>query len=59
MLTASGRHVWALNFKKEDAILSDIATSLSKQCRYNGHLEGFYSVAEHSVIMSKALERDG
>lgn len=30
--------------------LDDIATSLAKQCRFNGHVPGFYSVAEHSVI---------
>lgn len=27
----------------------DIAESISKICRYNGHTTGFYSVAEHSV----------
>lgn len=32
--------------------LDDIATSLAKQCRFNGHVPGFYSVAEHSVIVS-------
>ena len=32
--------------------IRDIARSLSMQCRYNGHVEKFYSVAEHSIAMS-------
>lgn len=35
--------------------LVDIARSLSNQCRYNGHVTKFYSVAEHSVLLSEAV----
>jgi hypothetical protein len=58
MLTFTKRKVKPLDFKPSDVDLEDIATSLAKQCRYNGHVEGFYSVAEHSVLLSRALERD-
>jgi hypothetical protein len=58
MLTSTRRKVYPLDFKVEDVDIEDIATSLAKQCRYNGHCDGFYSVAEHSHIISRALEND-
>ncbi len=36
----------------ETICIEDIAHSLSMQCRYNGHIKVFYSVAEHCVAMS-------
>lgn len=35
--------------------IKDIAHSLSMQCRYAGHCNLFYSVAEHSVHIARAL----
>lgn len=37
----------------------DIAYSLARLCRYNGHCKRFYSVAEHCLIMEKAAEKMG
>lgn len=38
--------------------IRDIAHSLSMQVRYNGHLDQFYSVAQHSVLCSLIIEKD-
>lgn len=35
----------------------DIARALSMQCRYVGHVDRFYSVAEHSVRISREAEK--
>lgn len=43
-----------------DAVdLTDIAWSLSRQCRFNGHTGTFYSVAEHSVHVAVLAGRLG
>ena len=40
------------------ANINVIAHSLSYQCRYAGHCKEFYSVAEHSILMARAILRD-
>lgn len=43
----------------DDIDINDIAHALARQCRYNGHCEGFLSVARHSIWVSYVLELRG
>lgn len=51
--TYTGRRFYPFNPRAEDVCLEDIAHALSMQCRFSGHVRAFYSVAEHSVFVSK------
>jgi hypothetical protein len=52
MQTATGRQVYPLDPRVEDICIEDIAHALSNQCRFAGHVRHFYSVAQHSVLVS-------
>ena len=54
--TFSGRRVSVLSPEAKDLYIGDIAYSLAKQCRFNGHCSEFYSVAEHCVRGSELAE---
>lgn len=41
-----------------EVVIEDIAHSLSQQCRYNGHIKRFYSVAEHCLHLSYAVSEE-
>ena len=56
MQTFSGRQFWPLDPRAEEILIEDIAHSLSLQCRYAGHTLVFYSVAEHSIRVSRACD---
>ena len=47
--TVSGRYVNIMHPTEEMISIIDIAHSLSRQCRFAGHLPEFYSVASHSI----------
>lgn len=51
--TYTGRWVDPLNVRAEDVDIRDIAHSLARQCRFNGHCDRFVSVAEHSIWVSR------
>lgn len=56
--THSGQ-VLDLNFiKPENVSIKDIAHSLSFQCRFNGHTNRFYSVAEHSLVLRDLVREE-
>lgn len=50
--TYTGRKYFPIAPSAEDVDIVDISHSLSMQCRYAGHCKMFYSVAEHSVLVS-------
>lgn len=52
MQTFSGLAFYPLGPSVDDVVAMDIGHSLAMQCRYNGHVQRFYSVAEHCVLMS-------
>jgi hypothetical protein len=56
--TYSGVKFYVENPKIENIRIIDIAHSLSMQTRFAGHLRGFYSVAQHSVLVSQNVPKE-
>lgn len=50
--TYTGRQFWPLDPRPDDVDILDIAHALAMKCRYTGHCRTFYSVAQHSVLVS-------
>lgn len=57
--TASGNQFFLDDPLEEEVDLEDIATALANQCRYNGHVRTFYSVAQHATEIAIWMEADG
>lgn len=55
--TAMGRQFWPMDPRPNEVFIDDIAHALSLLCRFGGHCRRFYSVAEHSVLLSRAAAR--
>jgi hypothetical protein len=53
--TSRGRALDLLDPRPDDVDLTEIGRSISHLCRYNGCVRRFYSVAEHSVLVSRWL----
>jgi len=50
--TYTGRRFTPTNPVVDAIVIEDIAHPLSMQCRFSGHVQQFYSVAQHSVLVS-------
>jgi hypothetical protein len=59
MQTFSGGRWYPQSPRPEDVRIEDIAHALANTCRYAGHSERFYSVAEHCILICAAMNRDG
>jgi hypothetical protein len=55
--TYLGVEFFPLSPRWEDIYVEDIAHALANNCRYNGHVPKFYSVAQHCVHVSAVLEK--
>ena len=57
--TYSGEKFYYTNPQRDQVKLEDIAHGLAMNPRYSGQCQKFYSVALHSVLVSKELENQG
>lgn len=55
IITCSGKLFSLLQPDPADICIGDIAHSLANSCRWGGHSRHFFSVAEHSVLVSKLV----
>lgn len=57
MQTYTGRVYWPVDPRADEVFIEDIAHHLALLCRYTGACSRFYSIAEHSVIVSRMVPR--
>jgi 5'-deoxynucleotidase YfbR-like HD superfamily hydrolase len=53
ILTSTGKHFDFADPQPDQVDIIDIANGLAKQCRFSGQCREFYSVAQHSVLVSQ------
>jgi hypothetical protein len=55
--TYTGRRFWPLDPRADEIFIEDVAHHLANECRFTGATYCHYSVAEHSVRVSKLAEQ--
>lgn len=53
----SGARVWPLDPRADEVHYDDVCIGLARECRYGNQCREFYSVAEHSVLVSIYAEK--
>lgn len=56
--TITGKYVNPFKLLPEDVCIDDIAHSLAMQCRFQGHITQFLSVARHSINAVKMAKKN-
>ena len=56
--TYTGKKFYPLDPRPEEICIEDIAHSLSLQCRFAGHCRFFYSVGQHSLLVSRSVSTE-
>lgn len=54
----TGKRFYVFEPRIEDIDIVDIAHALSNLCRFGGHCMKFYSVAQHSVLLSQLVSQE-
>jgi hypothetical protein len=58
ILLNSGIRFDPINPDPQQILIEDIAHALSNECRFSGHVTDFYSVAQHSVMVSYLVPQE-
>lgn len=56
--TFTGKKFWPVEPEAGDLDIRDIAHALSNMCRFAGHTREFYSVAQHSLLVSELVPKE-
>jgi len=58
-ITRTGKKFFMFDPERQEFCIEDIAHALANTCRYNGHTNEFYSVAQHSYAVASILKHKG